>query len=194
MAGMTGMTIPDHVEDWMQKAQFLYDDKRQHLYAFREDDDLAYVYSLTDQAWGMMQSDMAHPLPSYTDALVVTTEDENGMRKVVNMSENKNCGNTQKSLIVTRPLVMGIADGYKTIEALVARGVLDKDDAKMVIWASNDLKTWAIVATSTTSWYRGKSGTPYKYYRIGLLLDWEDGDSINAISADITPRLNNRLR
>lgn len=194
MAGLTGMAIPDHVEDWMQKAQFLYDDKRQHLYAFREDDDLAYVYSLTDRAWGMMQSDMAHPLPSYTDALVVTTEDGDGNRKVVNMSENKNCGNTQKSLIVTRPLTMGVADGYKTIEALVARGVLDKDDAKMVIWASNDLKTWAIVATSTTSWYRGKSGTPYKYYRIGLLLDWEDGDSINAISADITPRLNNRLR
>lgn len=194
MAGMTGLAIPDHVEDWMQEAQFLYDDKRQHLYAFREDDDLAYVYSLTDQAWGMMQSDMAHPLPSYTDALVVTTEDGDGKRKVVNMSENKNCGNTQKSLIVTRPLVMGIADGYKTIEALVTRGVLDKNDAKMVIWASNDLKTWAIVATSTTSWYRGKSGTPYKYYRIGLLLDWEDGDSINAISADITPRLNNRLR
>lgn len=194
MAGMTGMTIPDHVEDWMQEARFLYDDKRQHLYAFREDDDLAYVYSLTDQAWGMMQSDMAHPLPSYTDALVVTREDENGKRKVVNMSENKNCGNTQKSLIVTRPLTIGVTDGYKTIEALVARGVLDKDDAKMVIWASNDLKTWAIVATSTTSWYRGKSGTPYKYYRIGLLLDWEDGDSINAISADITPRINNRMR
>ena len=194
MAGFTGMVIPDHVEGWMQKARFLYDDKQQHLYAFREDDDLAYVYSLTDQAWGMMQNDMAHPLPSYTDALVVTREDENGMRKVVNMSDYAQCGSTQKSLIVTRPLTMGVADGYKTIEALVTRGVLDKDDAKMVIWASNDLKTWAIVATSTTSWYRGKSGTPYKYYRIGLLLDWEDGDSINAISADITPRLNNRLR
>lgn len=201
LANLQGVPNPDtHIEEWLQDARLLYDDKRQMLYAFNEEDVLGYVYSISDQAWGMMVHDLAHPLPCYTDALAVTRETE-GRRKLINMSDPARsltdpalCGTAPRALLITRPLTMGVPDGYKTLEALVTRGMLDKDDAQLVIWASNDLKKWAIIATSKTSWYRGKSGTPYKYFRIGLLLDWEEQDSVNGLGADITPRLNNRLR
>jgi hypothetical protein len=195
LAGLKDVPNPDtHIEEWLQDARLLYDDKRQMIYAFSEEDVLGYVYSISDQAWGMMVHDLAHPLPCYTDALAVTREDGNGKRRLVNMSDHTMCGDAPKALLVTRPLAMGSADAHKTLEAVAVRGVLDKDDARLVIWASNDLKKWAIVGTSTTSWYRGKSGTPYKYYRIGLLLDWEEEDSVSGISADITTRLTNRMR
>jgi hypothetical protein len=89
---------------------------------------------------------------------------------------------------------MSAADTHKTIESLTLRGAIDTSTVKLVIWASNDLETWRIVGTSSTSWYRGNSGTPYKYYRIGMLAEWSDGESLTGISADITPRVNNRLR
>jgi hypothetical protein len=195
LAGLKDVPNPDtHIEEWLQDARLLYDDKRQMIYAFNGEDVLGYVYSISDQAWGMMVHDLAHPLPCYTDALAVTREDSNGMRRLVNMSDHTGCGDAPKAVLVTRPLTFGSADAYKSIEALTLRGVLDKDDAKLVIWASNDLKHWAVAASSQTSWYRGKSGTPYKYYRIGIVLDWEEEDSLNAIGADITTRLTNRIR
>ena len=195
LAGLKDVPNPEtHIEEWLQDARLLYDDKRQMIYAFSEEDVLGYVYSISDQAWGMMVHDLSHPLPCYTDALAVTREDSNGKRRLVNMSDHTRCGDAPKALLVTRPLAMGAADAHKTLEAVATRGVLDKDDARLVIWASNDLKKWAIVGTSTTSWYRGKSGTPYKYYRIGLLLGWEEEDSVSGISADVTTRLTNRMR
>ena len=195
LAGLKDVPNPDtHIEEWLQDARLLYDDKRQMIYAFSEEDVLGYVYSISDQAWGMMVHDLSHPLPCYTDALAVTREDSDGKRRLVNMSDHTRCGDAPKALLVTRPLAMGAADAHKTLEAVATRGVLDKDDARLVIWASNDLKKWSIVGTSTTSWYRGKSGTPYKYYRIGLLLDWEEEDSVSGISADVTTRLTNRMR
>lgn len=197
LAELKDVPNPDtHIEEWLQDARLLYDDKRQMLYAFndKKEDVLGYVYSISDQAWGMMVHDLAHPLPCYTDALAVTREDGNGKRRLVNMSDHTMCGPAPKSLLITRPMTLGSADAHKTLEAVAARGVLDKDDARLVIWASNDLKKWAIVGTSKTSWYRGKSGTPYKYYRIGLLLDWEEEDSVSGISADVTTRLANRMR
>ena len=203
LAGFVGVELPDHIEEWMQDARFLYDDMRQYIYAFKSDDTLGYIYSISDQAWGMFVNDLEHPLPTYTDALAVE-KDAQGQRRLINMSDYSHTDHesSYKSLLITRPMTLGSADAYKTIEALVLRGMIDKDDdknddknyAKLVIWASNDLKKWAIVGTSTTSWYRGKSGTPYKYYRIGLLLDWKEEDSVNGISADVTTRLTNRMR
>lgn len=195
LAGLQDVPNPDtHIEEWLQDAKLLYDDKRQMIYAFNGENVLGYVYSISDQAWGMMVHDLAHPLPCYTDALAVTREDSDGKRRLVNMSDHTGCGAAPKSVLVTRPLTFGSADAYKSIEALTLRGMLDKDDAKLVVWASNDLKHWAVVASSQTSWYRGKSGTPYKYYRIGIVLEWEEEDSLNAIGADITTRLTNRIR
>lgn len=195
LAGLQDVPNPEtHIEEWLQDARLLYDDKRQMIYAFNDEDVLGYVYSISDQAWGMMVHDLAHPLPCYTDALAVTREDGSGVRRLVNMSDHTMCGAAPKAVLVTRPLTFGSADAYKSIEALTLRGMLDKDDAKLVIWASNDLKHWAVVASSQTSWYRGKSGTPYKYYRIGIVLEWEEEDSLNAIGADITTRLTNRIR
>jgi hypothetical protein len=195
LADLQDVPNPDtHIEEWLQDAKLLYDDKRQMIYAFNGEDVLGYVYSISDQAWGMMVHDLAHPLPCYTDALAVTREDGNGKRRLVNMSDHTGCGDAPKAVLVTRPLTFGAADAFKSIEALTLRGMLDKDDAKLVIWASNDLKHWAVAASSQTSWYRGKSGTPYKYYRIGIVLEWEEEDSLNAIGADITTRLTNRIR
>lgn len=195
LAGLQDVPNPDtHIEEWLQDARLLYDDKRQMIYAFNDEDVLGYVYSISDQAWGMMVHDLAHPLPCYTDALAVTREDGNGRRRLVNMSDHTGCGEAPKAVLVTRPLTFGSADAFKSIEALTLRGMLDKDDAKLVIWASNDLKHWAVAASSQTLWYRGKSGTPYKYYRIGIVLEWEEEDSLNAIGADITTRLTNRIR
>lgn len=195
LAGLQDVPNPDtHIEEWLQDARLLYDDKRQMIYAFNGENVLGYVYSISDQAWGMMVHDLAHPLPCYTDALAVTREDINGKRRLVNMSDHTMCGAAPKAVLVTRPLTFGSADAYKSIEALTLRGMLDKDDAKLVVWASNDLKHWAVVASSQTSWYRGKSGTPYKYYRIGIVLEWEEEDSLSAIGADITTRLTNRIR
>jgi hypothetical protein len=195
LAGLQDVPNPDtHIEEWLQDAKLLYDDKRQMIYAFNGEDVLGYVYSISDQAWGMMVHNLDHPLPCYTDALAVTREDGNGMRRLVNMSDHTMCGAAPKAVLVTRPLTFGSADAYKSIEALTLRGMLDKDDAKLVVWASNDLKHWAVVASSQTSWYRGKSGTPYKYYRIGIVLEWKEEDSLSAIGADTTTRLTNRIR
>lgn len=196
LAGFEGVSLPDHIEEWMQDARFLYDDMRQYIYAFKSDDTLGYIYSISDQAWGMFVNDLEHPLPTYTDALAVSNPDSENKRRLINMSDYNQADHesSYKSLLITRPMTLGTADAYKTIEALVLRGMIDEDDAKLVIWASNDLKHWEVIASSSTSWYRGRSGTPYKYYRIGVLLDWEEEDSLNGMSADITTRLTNRIR
>lgn len=196
LAGFEGVSLPDHIEEWMQDARFLYDDMRQYIYAFKSDDTLGYIYSISDQAWGMFVNDLEHPLPTYTDALAVSNPDSENKRRLINMSDYNQADHesSYKSLLITRPMTLGTADAYKTIEALVLRGMIDEDDAKLVIWASNDLKQWEVIASSSTSWYRGRSGTPYKYYRIGVLLDWEEEDSLNGMNADITTRLTNRIR
>jgi len=189
----------------------LYDSAHSLLYLFHEqepnnegeyDVNLGLVYDLASGTWGMYENKLMYGVNSYTDALAVELTDKDGSGRLINMSDpylcgrgDKEYGETFNSLILTRPLEFGYTDTYKTLEDIILRGAQGVERGMLVIWASNDLETWRIIGSSRNHKWRNFSGTPYKYFRIGVLVnEWQEGDTITGVSVDITPRLTNKLR
>lgn len=202
--GDTDMAPPTDIVGYLQVCKFIYDYKRQMLFVYSNDTDGDYAdyssyglcYSLRDKKWGGFHNVILYHVSTYTDSLVVM----NGAYFLYNLSEESS--DAVASLIVTRPLNFGQPETYKTIESILLRGVFEKQrdsdsqasDMQLVVWASNDLKTWAIIGSSTSERWRNYSGTPYKYYRIGVIASWDVEDSINAVTIAYTPRMNNKIR
>ena len=150
----------------------------------------AYIYSLESNKWGMMQSDIDYTLRAYPEALAVT---HGGT--LVNYSE---AGDEPLSaqLLVTRPLTLDLPDVLKTVTTVLQRGLFRQHQGHVqpVLYGSRDLYNWHLVNSSNDENMRGRSGTPYKWFRVALLLKLEPGESITGCSIQYDTKYTNRLR
>lgn len=135
-------------------------------------------------------------LQSINEPVEVDVEETTAVRnKLVNMSEaDDEEATTINSFIISRPITFGAPDLHKTLEEIRLRGIFDTTDMKLVLWASDDGKRWKVLGSSNKSYWRTYSGTPYKYFRIGVIANWQEQDSLNGATCVVTPRLNNRIR
>ena len=165
----------------------LYNYKGQRIVLFNPNHTYAYVYSMRSKLWGMMPSNFTDSVNTYPDAYVMTSDNA-----LVNVSEDDAITGTQ--CIITRPLKLDAPDVLKTISTIIQRGQFAKGHVKQVLYASRDLIHWIPVWSSTDHYLRGFSGTPYKYFRILVIANLEEGEFIDGCSIQYEQRLINRLR
>lgn len=180
---------------FLNGCRMIYDYVHQRIVVYNNSQDYAYIYSLKDNKWGMMTTDIAYGVNSYPEALAVT--DTN---KVVNLSQEVS-NNSVKGILVTRPLKLDNPDALKTIDTIIQRGHFDflktgrsPKPIRCILYGSRDLYNWFLIASSTDHYLRGFSGTPYKYFRIVLLCDLLPGESVYGATIQYTPRYLNRPR
>jgi hypothetical protein len=99
-----------------------------------------------------------------------------------------------KATLVTRPIKFDTPNKLKTIRTIVQRGMIERKDVKFILYGSRDLVNWYALASTTTSFLKGISGTPYKYFRLAIMADLKDGKSIYGATLDVNPKYNNRIR
>lgn len=196
IAGLLGMVMEPvgSFEYFLADCRMLYDYRGQRIIAYNPGYSYAYIYSLESNKWGMMQSDISYSVKDYPKALAVTHDGH-----LVNYSEPCSVGDGSavvSQLLVTRPLTLDQPDILKTVNTVLQRGLFRKHQGHVqsVLYGSRDLFNWHLVQSSTDENMRGRRGTPYKWYRVALLLRLPSGESIEGCSIDFDPRYTNRLR
>lgn len=147
----------------------------------------AYVYSLQTHEWGMMLCNLADTINSYPDALAM-----DGDGNLVNFSETE--ATSGASLLLTRPFKLDDPNILKTIDTLIVRGTFRNGHVHTILYASNNLFDWHLVASSVDQYIRGITGTPYKYFRLALVCNLQKGESVYSFTTQYTSRFSNRPR
>lgn len=179
-------------KEYLQKCGMLYDYKHQHIILFNPDYEYAYVYSLESKQWGLIISSISHAVPSYPNALAMSNMDS-AYGTLLDFSEEEKTP-SERCLLVTRPLKLGYADTLKTVDNIIQRGYFKKGHVQSVLYGSRDLMNWHLVASSTDHYLRGFRGTPYKFFRIVILGDFEPKESLYGCSIQYEAKQTNQPR
>ena len=178
-------------KNYLKKGGMLYDYTHQRIIVYNPDHAYAYVYSLGDKAWGMIESDIAHGVNAYPEALSTTSQGT-----LVNYSEYslEDIQNGIKCALFTRPLKLEMHDVLKTIDVVIQRGYFANVNIKQVLYGSRDLRNWFLVWSSSDSYMRGFRGTPYKYFRLAVMGNFNIDESLRGCTVEFTPRYINQPR
>ena len=178
--------------EFIKEAQIIYDYINQRLIVFKPttagSTNIAYAYSLASRSWTFIENDIYQKLNSYPEAIGVSAGGG-----VVNISTITD-GTEGTGLIVTRPLSLDMPEVHKTVDAIIQRGKFRKGCIKQALWGSRDLIHWHLVASSDSHILRNVHGTPYKWFRIGVIATLKDDEALTGCSINYTPKLTNKIR
>lgn len=167
-----------------------YDYKNQRIIIFNKEYSYAYVWSFKSKMWSMLPSNFISAVNSYPDSYVMTRNNE-----LVNLSNiDKTSIVGIPGIFITRPLKLGDADLFKTIDSCVHRGVFAKGHVKSAIYGSRDLNNWFLISSSKDHYLRSFRGTPFKYFRFVIITEFDSGESLSGTSVSFNYRQNNKLR
>jgi hypothetical protein len=201
---MQALTYAPFLE-FLRGCRMIYDYVHQRIIVYSPGYKYAYVYSLKSKKWGMAASDIAYSVPSYPEALAVRTDDDS--QTVVDYTLQDNNTQYVNGTLITRPLKLEPANVLKTINTVIQRGyfrrwhksvengeVVKNPHVRSILLGSRDLFHWFAVASSKDLYLQGFRGTPYKYFRIVLLLDLAPEESVWGCTVQYEPRFMNRPR
>ena len=174
-------------KEFLKTAKMLYDYTNQHIILYNPNCYYAYVYSLKSKSWGMMNSQIVSDVKAYPEALAMTNNN-----KLVNFSR-PDVLQGLKGLVVTRPIKLD-ADILKTINLVIQRGYFKNGSVKTALYGSRDLFNWHLIASSNNHYLRGFSGTPYKYFRLALICNLTNEESISGCTIQYNPKQTNQPR
>ena len=178
---------------YIQGGSMIYDYPHQRVLLYNPSYGYAYVYSLKSGMWGMMLCQIKSGVNSYPEALAMGV-DAKGNNALLDISSMEVSADPVKGIVITRPLKLELPDAHKTIDTIIQRGRLYIKHAGQILYGSRDLRSWHAVASSVDGYMRGFSGTPYKYYRLVLLPELTQEESVYGLTASVVAKLANRLR
>ncbi len=202
-AGEGSLSFIPFVE-FIKEGGIIYDYLHQRIIVWNPNQPYAYVYSLKAKTWGMIQSSIVSAADSYPNALAtVKIHDDRGERNgIVDYSRDPSAassatstaGGIRKGIIFTRPLKLQMPNVLKTMNVVIQRGVFRNGHVKQALYGSRDLISWKFIGSSSDHYLRLLQGTPYKFFRLAILLDMEKDETLTGCSVDFQPRMDNRLR
>lgn len=206
--------------DYLKEARILYDYVNQRVIVFKpasgESNNYAYVYNLASRQWSFLPHQLTRTVNLYPYALALdkygrlldygkpklNADVSNPASGVGSRVELKPNGDklgvatpiTVSGWFVTRALKLNADEVLKTIRTLIVRGSFERGAVRTMLWGSRDLRHWVAVAASADSVIRGISGSPYKYFRVGVKCDLGAEDYVTGCTIEFEPRHRDRLR
>lgn len=180
-------SVDSNFKEYVKDCRMVYDYVNQRIIIAKPNATYAYIYSMKSNKWGMIESTIVDSINSYPEAYAV---DNNG--ELLDYSNPKI--KDVKATLVTRPIKFDAPNDLKTIRTIVQRGMIERRDVKFILYGSRDLVNWYALASTTTSFLKGISGTPYKYFRLAIMADLKEDKSIYGATIDVEPKYNNRIR
>lgn len=182
------LTLLEYIAEY--GAGMIYDYLHSRVIVYSPQREYVYVYSLSSGTWATAAFGVKGHLNSYPQALAIM-----GNRKdVYDFAVADNPYTTVPMLAITRPLKLGMGDVLKSIDSVIQRGVFAKHDVASILYGSRDLQSWHMIWSSKDRYLRGFRGTPYKYFRIGVMARLTAEDSISGASIQFTPKYTNKPR
>lgn len=171
---------------FVRECRIFYDYAHQRIFLVNTAMPYAYVFSIRDKAWGMMQADVKLIINSYPDAQAI---DSSG-----NLIDFSRSDDSETAVfILSRPFAMGLPDTHKTVQTVIQRGFF-ASKLMQVLYASNDLFHWHTVASSNSSCLRYNAGSPYKFFRIAVIGNMAESESIYGLTVQFQTKLDNQPR
>ena len=174
--------------EFLSGCQMFYDYTHQRIVVFNPSYAYAYVYSLKSKSWGMMSSQMATSANAYPETAVQLHDGS-----IVDYAGEGDYDELH-GFILSRPLKLDGPDILKTVYSIIQRGNFNKGDIKVALFGSRDLANWHYVYSSADHYLRGFAGTPYKYYRIGVISSMKNGKGLFGCSINYESKQGNDLR
>lgn len=191
MATMLGLDVGiSPFKDFVRECRMVYDYTGQRIIVYNPGYNYAYIYSLESNKWGMMQCNIDYSVRAYPAALAVNRDGELVDCSVTDVSSAVN------AMLITRPMSLDLPDVQKTVRAVLQRGLFAKRQGHIssILFASRDMLDWFSMMSSKDEDMRGFSGTGFKWFRIGLLLQLDPHESIQGCSIQYDTKYTNRLR
>ena len=180
-------SVDSNFKEYVKDCRMVYDYVNQRIIVAKPNATYAYVYSMKSNKWGMIESTIVDSINSYPEAYAVGKD--GGLLDYSNPTIKD-----VKATLVTRPIKFDAPNDLKTIRTIVQRGMIERRDVKFILYGSRDLVNWYALASTTTSFLKGISGTPYKYFRLAIMADLKEDKSIYGATIDVEPKYNNRIR
>lgn len=173
--------------EFIAGCSMVYDYIQQRIVLINPNYQYAYIYSFESKSWGVAASSLKSVVPAYPEALA--TDEYN---RLVDLSTSEQTTSIP-IFFVTRPIKLE-RDTLKTISTIIQRGNFKKGHIKVILYGSRDIFNWHAIYSSQDHYLRGFRGSPYKYFRIGIIGALDNNESISACSIEYSVRQTNRLR
>lgn len=184
--------------EYAKESVMAYDYVNKRIYVCNPNKKYSYVFSMKTGWWYTTKEILfTNTLNYYPECKVVCTnvfQDEEGTHTKYSIVNLEDFSERVASTIITRPLKLGAPDTFKTIERIIQRGNFEPSHVKQILYGSNDLKTWRLLASSVDKYLNGLRGHAYKYFRLALFMNLEEGESLTGCTIQFTPRGTNVLR
>ena len=175
-------------KEYIRDARMIYDYVNQRIVLYNSTLLYAYVYSLKSKSWGLISSNIVYGVNSYPNALAMTSD-----ASLVDLSQASAIDGV-KGLVMSRPIKLDFPNDLKTVDSVIQRGFFKKGNVKSLLYGSRDLFNWHLVASSKDHYLRGFSGTPYKYFRVGVVCDLSAEESVSGCSIQFKLKQTNQPR
>jgi hypothetical protein len=178
------------IKEFFAGCQIAFDYPNSRLYFIYPDKPYSMVYSLASSSWAKVSSGFVQTINDYPDCYI---QDQNG--GILNISEKINYDSEKVSngLMLSRPIKLGDNE-LKTVTEVINRGIFEKNDISMLLFASVDGITYFPIGSAIGPKLYRISGTPYRYFRIGLIAKLNLQKSISGTSVYFDKRARNRPR
>lgn len=186
---------PDFRIDFVSDAGIFYDYQNQRLVVFDSSShgELAYVYSFRSGLWGAAKTDIKSVTHNYPVSMgVYASEYDN--RMYAGKAQAATVSTWPCIFACTRPIKLDAPLSFKTIRAAIVHADMFFGNIKTALFASNNLRDWTLVNTSTNHKLRGKLGNPWRYFRIVMTGELEGSDSIDGVHIEYDVRWQNQIR
>lgn len=174
-------------KEYIKGARLAYDYTNRRILCYNPSLSYSYVYSISGNAWSMLDRTFGSTIPSYPDTMLMSKTSE-----VLSLENSATA--IGGGLVITRPMGFGGNDVLKTVDTVIQRGAFGRGSVKSLLYGSRDLFTWHLVWSSTDHFLRGFRGSPYKYFRFALACSFPRKESLSGATVQFTPRLTNRPR
>lgn len=183
------------LETFLEDCSLCYDMTNDILHLSNPNMKYSYQYCTRNSKWSVHNFSPLSYINNYTNQYAITRGEINGIPhyELYNIS-NDDTYVRYPSILITRPLKLDLPDTFKTIERIIQRGNFEPSHVKQILYGSNDLKTWRLLASSVDKYLNGLRGHAYKYFRLALFMNLEEGESLTGCTIQFQPRGTNVLR
>ena len=197
----TDITDPSHIcpdfQQFIGNAVFLYDYTHQRIIIGNEDYPTSFVFNMKDKAWTAISQRITSSVNSYPNCYAMT-KDASGSNLLVDFAATDGSASDvclpSDGFILTRPLKLDAPDLLKTVSLIVARGKMSASSVDLVLLASRNLTDWVLVKSVKGNRLSLLHGTPYKYFRVGIITHLQDGEYLSSLDIEYDTKQTNKIR
>jgi len=189
--------------DFIATGHMHYDYTHQRIIISNASYPICYVFNIKDALWTTMVLNVISDVNSYPNCYAVENDGKNnllidftqtGPASAVSMPSD--------AFILTRPIKLDEPDALKTVRTVVARGNFSANKSagdrpyplSLILYASRDMEQWYVIASSKGPRLVSRHGTPYRYFRVGIISHLRDGESLSRLTFEYEFKLTNKVR